>query len=498
GGADSDADGQGLDAAWLRCRGEVRSERGGGGYVALTRPAGDTEGFRQVNAALDLPATATRPRVVVGDFQFETGTGLVFASAYGVSNWLSSSDVVAPSLSRGLSVRPSSDRRSLFRGGVLLARRSRVEIALLGSVSQLDAALTDGEAERITEGESYSSAELERARSDQVEERLTGACLQGDTRFARIGIAGYRAMYAPDFAPTADITSPPRLAGDELEVGSLFLSGHVARTELATEWAGSRPGGMAHQSALTIHAERSALTFYHIQADADFFSPRSRIWGGFAEEAANQRTTGVRIGAGWPGQVFTADASAANTPFRTSTSPLSRSSAKFDVRWQWTAPEPVSVELLAGRRWREDASELDPAEGIRVDRGRADVTLRLQNEYRARLEVRSAARDSRSGNSLGTLLFVQTKTEVGRFRVFARVTLFNLEDDDVAMSVYENTVWGAYPIVPLSGSGRRAAVMVSRRWSGVTVSGKLAHGYNMSSTGRNDALEMALELAYRR
>jgi len=481
---------------WVRYRGEIAREDGGYGHVFLGRQAEDREGFRQVSAVLSLTEERTGTRLGFGDFQLETGTGLVFASAYGMSNWLSSSEILTPGKPRGLSFRPSADRRSVFRGGAAEISRSHLQATLLGSVMRLDGATDDSGVLRITEGESYSSEQLADARRDQVEERLIGGRLAANGGSIAAGISGYHARYSPQFAPEQLDEDMPRLTGDDVSVASLFARASVAGASWVGEVARSQPGGMAAQTALSATTGRAALGVYHVFADADFYSPRSRVWGGFGEEAANQQNTGVRMRIGWPAHAFLFSAVSETTPFRTTTFPLKKNGGQIEMRWRGRPSAPIGLDLLTGRRWREEFSTTSGMREIRVDRARIDAALSLREEYRIRLEIRSATSDQETQHRLGTLLFFQAKTRLAGLVGVGRVTLFDLDGPDVATSVFENSLRGAYPLIPLSGTGRRAALMVSRRWTWGTTAAKIAHTHRTSDGERIGSLDFALEIGY--
>lgn len=479
-----------------RIRADLRKANSTYGYVYGRRVADEADALQHVAAGVDIPAQEYVPRIVGGDYQFETGTGLVFASAYGMSNWISSMGDLRPGTPRGLAVRPSANRLALLRGGAVQVEIGKIAMEAVVSVSPLDATRSDSSLTGISEGESSSSAQLWRARRNQVEERLIGGQIHGHWRGLQAGVSSYNSHFSPEFGDVTSQEVLPRFAGSELEVGGVYIQGAIGGLDVIAEAAQSNPGGIAHQSAVSWSDNRTGFSIYHVYADADFYSPHSKQWGGYGEESGNSDATGVRIRAGWSGYSGWITAAINRTPFRTSTSPLSKTSGILETRWLITAFQPVEFELLGSRSSREDASVIEPAETVRLDRGRIDAMFRTRDEYRIRLEVRSAKREFSANHSLGTLLFFQVKSRIASVRAIARLTFFDFDNDDVTTQVYETGLPGGYPLVSLTGTGRRASVVLSRSWGSISIAAKAAHIRRYSANDMKQAVEMGVAFGY--
>lgn len=458
---------------WSSARADFTQSGGPRGYLYGKRRSGDLELLSAAAAGIEWPQLGSRPRVAVGSFQLEAGTGLVFGSAWGMGAWLSAPFSAAPKTARGLTVRPAADRMSTLQGAALSRTAGGVTAMLLFSHMQLDAALANGGGEQITEGEA-AAPELARARENQIAERLWGATCEAGRGGLRAGATFSRAAYTPPLREAHPDDPEHRFSGKTLENGSAYLRLRSGPVSAVSEAALSAPGGTAHQTAVTAANETAALTVFHSAADADYFALRSRLWGGRGIEARNRRTTGIRMAAALPGHRLSLTGSTSRTPFRTASSPLTHGAADMESRWAWNPAADTEVELLVGRRWREVASETAPAIERSVDRGRIDVIWRAVAEYRLRFEARSAARAEQRDRKLGTLLFVQAKTRTPWLDAFFRVTAFNIEHSDAAMDVYEHAPAGAYPLVAINGAGLRAAAMLTRRWNAVTGALKIA------------------------
>jgi hypothetical protein len=241
--------------------------------------------------------------------------------------------------------------------------------------------------------------------------------------------------------------------------------------DLLSEVAGSDPGGTAQQTAFSVRGSHLGLAVYHIAADASFFSPHSRLWGGFGGSRNNVLTTGVRLRAGWDRHVLTVSGSMERTPFRTATSPLAVRTSTMDARWRYAFSQPVEADVMAGREWRESANANLPAVLVTADRVRFDIALSAHEEYQLRCEVRSS-KTSAAGHVLGTLVMVQARKQWQMTDAFVRLSLFNFGADGTTAQVFENSLSGSNPLVPMSGTGRRVSAVLSRRFRRATAAVK--------------------------
>ncbi|HEY3294171.1 MAG TPA: hypothetical protein VGL38_01900 [bacterium] len=487
------------DAMWGRGRASFLSAGKRTGYLSVRRQAEDPALFEQAAVGLEMRPHRMVPHLMAGNFQYEAGTGLVFASSYGMANWLSSPDAVKPGEAGGLILRPSTSTRRMYRGAAVNVNWSPVDAVVLGSWNRMNGALGDSGATGLSEGQSSSTA-LDRARRDQIEERLFGFCVQTGFQGWRAGIAGYNAHYSPTFIPVVTSSSLPDFSGSSLRAGSLFLAMNGAGFGAMTELAGSYPGGRAIQGALFAQDSHAGVTLYHMNADANFFSPHSAPWGGFGEDASNQQSTGVRIRASWPQHTLLFSGHVDKTPYRTATYPLSKPASEIEARWTTTLSKPLEIDVLGRRGWTDDGSSTLPARRVRVDRGRVEVRWSAQEEYRVRFEIRTAERDGQKSHGVGTLLFFQAKARVLDSGVYARLTFFGLEEDGsgLPLQVYEGSIIGVYPLVGLSGSGRRVTTTVSHHWGGVAASVQAAQATYHAGGRDHSTFDVAFGLGYRR
>jgi hypothetical protein len=83
-----------------------------------------------------------------------------------------------------------------------------------------------------------------------------------------------------------------------------------------------------------------------------------------------------------------------------------------------------------------------------------------QEEYKARLELKSSSRNTGRDHALGTLAYFQIKSAMRGVKFIARVCVWNAEHSDAAPSMHESSIYGAYPLVSLDGTGRRGSLML--------------------------------------
>jgi hypothetical protein len=468
-------------------------------FLYGVRNPDEPEFFGEASGGIEMlyrPATA---RLMLGDYQYEFGTGLIFAAPFGAGDWLNANDALDPSAARGLDLRPSSNRRLTYRGAAATIERGIIDISILTSWSRRDAALSDSGALRITEGETSSSAELAEARNQQLEERLHGAGLRANFGFAELGIAGYSTHFDIPLAASESETQP-QLCGRHLNAGSAHLTAHWHGMNAVTEVAATDPGGTAYQAALSFRSQNAGFSLYHVRADEDFFSLHSTQWNGFGTAAGNEEATGARIHALLPRHKFTIDINVDRTPFRTATSPLRKNGSSMAARWQCAVSEEFETVVRLSRRWNEDGSESEPWESVVTDAGRMEWTWsNARDAVQLRFELRSAKREMSGDRKLGSLLFLQGKHRLPGFAdISGRLTFFNLESDDVAMQIYEMPLRGEYPLAALSGSGRRLSVTAARDWPYFRPAIKITQTRRTVDSGEQDDWTLGMELTYRR
>lgn len=489
--------------AWLRAtsqvtsvaasslRGSFSSGERTSGFVRMRQEASRPQALQDVSVGIAYASANDGWQVAAGDFQFESGTGLVFGSSYGSSSWLARGNTLMPSKAAGLKSRPASYKLSIFRGAGLQVTRGMFDVTALISRQQLDAKTANNGIERISEGESVTSL-TDAAREDQLEERMFGAEAAAHLDQWRMSICGARSRFSPEFDPVPDPTQPFAFRGRRLDVGGMSLRGGRRELSFVAEAARSIPGGRAARAVLSMQRSSHSLSLYHSYASPDFFSLHSKAWGAFGDEAANTTRSGIRLGFASRVHVLGLHAWSSRTPFRTASLPLRKSSGGMEVRSNLPLTAILNAELLAGRTWNEDSGTESREVAIRTDRSRIELTLQQNVEFKLRLEMRSMHVDEQRDGKRGSLLFLQTRYPNRLATLLLRVTFFDIESGDAAIRVYEAAPMGAFPIITYSGSGRRVAGMISRSVGALSAAVKLAHTRDDGGESLEGAAQMSV------
>lgn len=471
-----------------RFRGADRS-----GYFRGVHQPYDPQLLDETSLGIEFVRRPGNVRILLGDFLHETGTGLVFAAPFGTAHWLASREAMGPGRARGAELRPSSNKRFQYRGIAIEAARDPLEATIFGGWTRRDAAISDSGILRLTEGEPISSQELGEAREGKAEERLIGGRLQFIGDELLVGGTGYTARYSDHFTSTAT-SSLPSVNGNRLTAGSFFASAHTQRIHLWGEYAKSDPGGTAYQGVVSVRLQRFGFSAYHSHADVDYFAPHSSQWDGFDEAARNCEVTGVRLQRIWMANSLSGTIRTTRTPYRTETSVLRKQSSSVEAQWR-TSPAPALETILRlSRSWSEDDADDLLKDGLRAEMGFGSG----KREVRARGELRTTKRSSRADRSMGSLLFLQAKFTCSHVDLFSRITVFHTDDYDAAIPLYENALRGEYPLVNLSGSGRRLSLIVSRDWLDFKTALRCSHVQIWDGQNDQSGYGISAEFSYHR
>ncbi len=461
------------------------------GFIALRQGASQPQALQDVSVGVAYTSVDAGWRVVAGDYQFESGTGLVFGSAYGSSSWLARGTSLLPSRASGLKSKPTRDKLSLFRGAGVQMKHRMFDVTALVSDQRLDAVISDAGAERITEGESLTPL-TEAARDNQVGEQLFGAEIAAHRESWRVSMCGARSLFSPEFAPAPDPEQPFALRGRRLDVGGATVSGEFRELEFVAEAAHSNPGGSAARVVVAMLRRPLGLSIYHSYASPDFFSLHSKAWSSFGDEAVNSNRAGVRFRFASNAYSLGLHAWSSRTPFRTANLPLRKTSGGIDLRSTLPLTPVLSAEVLAGRTWNED-SGIESTEILRrTDRARLELTIAQAVEFKLRFEWRSVQSSDEDDGKRGSLLFFQTKYPNRLATLHLRVTFFDIESGEAAIRAYEMAPLGAFPLVTFSSSGRRVAGMLSRDVGPLAVAVKLAEMRDDSGESLEGAAQLSV------
>jgi len=470
-------------------RARFNSASGARGFV-LSRHPQDSPTLSDV-ASAGFEFQWSQSRLLLGDYQAEFGTGLVLASSFGQAGWSRDALRTSPPEARGLRSSPTASPLGRLRGGAAETEWQSLRLSVFLSSLELPAVLENGHPSSIYRGSS-SVGNLAAAREGQLREELCGVSLSASRGPVAFGLNGLQAAYRPGLSPSATPETPAPLEGNRLQVGSLCFSAAREGLVFLAEVAGSQPGGAAFQSAASLDAGPIGLASFVTYADADFHSPRSRVWDEFDAPAQNVRTVGTLLRAAVKNHLLTLRAASSATPFRTATSSLARVSTEVDARYR-TFWRNIVLEARAERGRRESGGEDEPNRPVTITGGRLDVDIKSVLDLRLRTQVRRADSPAEAHDGVGSMSFVQVGQTRRVWSWLARLTLFHVTTNDAALTVYENNLRGSYPLVHLYGDGSRKMVMVARRWGPVRIGAKVARTDKTAHEERTWEWQFALQ-----
>ncbi|MBU1708332.1 helix-hairpin-helix domain-containing protein [bacterium] len=446
------------------------TESGAHGFV-LSRHPSESPAFSEFTSA-GLEFRWPSMRLLLGDYQAEFGTGLVFAASWGQAGWTRDALRVTPPDPRGLYNAPTTSPLVYYRGAALEYHRKQLSASFLLSSRDLAAILEDGQPAQLYRYSLASSALLD-ARSGQIREETAGISLSASRGNWDVGLNGVAFRYSPGLVKAPTPETPEPLTGNLLRLGSVYWSWALEGLVIRSELAGSSPGGKAFQSAVSFNAGRMGVAFFAAHADADFHSPRSRAWDEFDAEAGNSQTVGTLLRLNLANHLLTLRAASSATPFRTATSLLSQHSSEIDARWRATW-RIIGFEVRGERDIRESSG--GDGSSFPVEITGARFSLRIQSAFELRFysQYRRAQSEQSGHSGVGTLSFVQLSQKLRRWSWFARLTIFHVTNSEAALTVYENNLRGSYPLVSCFGEGSRKMLLVSRRFGQFHLGAKIA------------------------
>jgi competence ComEA-like helix-hairpin-helix protein len=479
---------------WLTQRAGFSQNDRVNGYVYLQHGADRAELFHRSAAGLELRDERLHSRLLLGDYQYEAGSGLVYSSASSSSGWLRGGGAARPTEAEGGSLRPAANRRFLFRGLLYTVAPGPVSVAVLAGVSPRDAAVDSSGRADLREGESGSSVPLDQAHENRLEERTAGGSASLTMHGVSLGFTVYHASWT---RPVLYSGKNDSTTSDATAV-SVFLRARRGAVAIQTEVARSDPGGLAHQTMISYRAGPQALALYHAYAAADYFAAHSALWGGYSDAAQNERTTGLRIQTRGRTYRVTIQAESSRTPFRTQQSPLRISFESYESRVTlWPRPS-LQLDVLVARSRRDLSGFAADGGSARISRGRLQAAFHSRLDYEVRFEIRAADSDNQPGRAMGTLAYLQVQYDGGGFLVTPRLTVFHFDRSDVAMQPYERGFYGHSPVIALAGSGRRVSLLINRQWSGFQAGWQLSHTHSEQGGRRAESLDTALQFIYHR
>jgi hypothetical protein len=256
--------------------------------VLLEKDSGE-KSFRDYQSLfLNLKKLPFNSQLILGDYSFASGLGLVFWGAYGTGL---STDPIASSHRQSQLLKPfqSVDENSAFRGIAWQTSQAKMTTQLLFSRRNIDAAVdeTGQVISRYTAGLHRNETELKK--KDQVVEQVRGAGFlwePSENLKLSATFADYR--YDHPFICADSLRRRFTFVGTENQVGSLSFNYIRRRLSFYGEIAQCRNQARAVITGGSLHFGDLAVTLLYRNYDPAFQSPRGRAFGQFSESPQNE------------------------------------------------------------------------------------------------------------------------------------------------------------------------------------------------------------------
>jgi hypothetical protein len=468
---------------------EIRGTGGVSAGIVTEKDPGEKRWNDHLSGYARFPVLDGRLNFTAGCFEAEAGQGLVLWGPYAGSPGSDPVGSVCRSAG-GVSGVASSGESGRFSGCAAEWNGGSWSAVLLGSASRLDASVD--ESGTVT---SFRTTGLHRTTS---EIRGRGACRaneaagRGTVRFGGFSAGGTWSW--THYSRSVDLLDEERrpfgFRGRENAAWGMDWDLSMPRFRFCGEWAGSRGGGAAFITSLSVHSGGAGLCLSARKTGADFHGNRGNGFGDGTNEIGWYM--GFRAALSEKMSV-TGYAELVRHPVRTWFSPLP--SAESTVAVYAERKIGLKTALRARLRFRDGQDPAAvPGSEKPVDPGvvrsfRLELDGRPVRGFRVRCRAETVIARGNGASSgateRGNALSEEIRWEPHRnWSVSAGVVLFDTDSWDTRIVRTESDWPGSFSMVPLYKKGRRWTVRIrSAAFSGASVSIKLArtvHGFSES------------------
>jgi hypothetical protein len=436
--------------------------------VLVEKDAGETPSAGFLSGYLKLSEIPAIDQLIVGDFRFETGEGLVFWEGSGFGTDPVAGGTRSP---RGLVPHRSTDEFHFLRGAGMSTSFSvkGISITFSGFVSNRQLPGTTNEAGVVTgfqEGGLFRT-DTELSKVDAMGEFVAGGSILANAAGSLIlGVSGF----SHRFSRRVEVDGSLIPGGEGRAVGGLHAGWSGDRVNLAGELAAGEGGGIAWLVRGTVSAGRTGrLVMLYRDYPHDFNGLHS---SGFGARADTRNERGCYLGFTFRPQTgIHTSLFVDHFAFPRPTGTIPIPSDGFDAGLNIDARLGGATELTA-RSTLGRAQEVEP--GIdwqgrvvsvlkEVDRRSFRLTLVHQSGEQVRLKTRIERTEvvgGSGGDEEGIMLFQDVRFQSGAgFSIEARLVFFQTDSWNTRIYEFENDVPGAFSVPVLYGSGRRWYVL---------------------------------------
>jgi hypothetical protein len=415
--------------------------------------------------------------ISVGDFQMQTGQGLVFGAGFGVGKGAETITTVRRST---IGIRPytASMEYGFFRGASVTYKAGPVNITMMASNAPRDGNLqirldTLETAEEIIT--SLQSSGLHRTATEinyknRIREKNFGANIHYQSRHRdfQVGVNSLYTQFGQDFQRNRQVYNQYEFFGKENHLHSLYFAYNYQNYFFFAETAVSKSGGKGSVFGMmsSLHPKLGFSVLWR-RFDRDFHS----FYGNaFSEGTRPINEHGVYFGLNFkPNQKFNwafyydyfrfpwlryrvyAPSSGNEWLTRFSYSPSRKTLLFAQIREESKARNvselpnnfQSSYQLSQGRKWNY-AFNLDYA---------------IDNHWSIKSRIMSSAFDFNAKKTRGFAISQDVNVDYQKWRFSTRIVLFDTEDYDNRQFVFERNVLWLFSIPALNGQGMRYYIL---------------------------------------
>jgi hypothetical protein len=420
--------------------------------------------------------------LTLGDYTIQYGQGLVLSGGIGFGK---SSEVIMTLKRPNFGIRPytSINEFTYYRGGAVAYAIGRMNLIGFASIRGVDANLRP-----VSSGDSIVTSEdllisslnqsglhrttKELAARNNITERAAGGRVEYAGKSFTIGTSFLHQEFSKPILKGTKPYQQYDFGGNANFVNGLDWDWVVRNLNLFGEVARSESGGIgATASVLAAIDPKMDVAIQVRHFDRDFHSLRASAFAERPFQPANETGiyTGIRIR---PLKKFTVSTYFDKYYFpwylSTSTYPSNGQDWLGQVNYNPTKQMEVYVRFRTERKDR-NSSEIIPTQNLdflipfRRDNLRINFRNQISKQFRmaSRIETSWYTENGKS-NSRGIMFYQDLSWDVMRsIKLVGRFAIFETQDFNTRIYVYENDIPGVYSIPALSGRGSRYYAMMN-------------------------------------
>jgi hypothetical protein len=438
-------------------------------------------------------------KVIVGDFTMDFGQGLVFGSGIRVGKGIAPVSTIRRN-NMGLRPYRSVYESRDYRGLALSARHKKLDFHVFVSNVPRDARWIDQEdinSQPLASGISevgLHRTPTEIASKHSLKDRAIGANINLRLLNSKleIGVNGIQNRYSAELLPTRDKYRLYQFQGISNYNVSSYINYFWKRGHLFGELASSRSGGMALSSGVIVSLSsqvQTALHYrnygreYHAYANNAFGENTSSsneeglYWGISIKPLRNVLVTGYFDYFSFPWLKYRVDAPSVGRDFMASV--IYDFDSKTSIRFQFR-------DKIKDENHTEDDERIVSIVAKNTQRLIFDISHQASSQFSFRTWIQHIRVNLPDNESIGFMLAQDISYKAKKVSLAGRFALFDSDDYDSRMFIYERDLLYVYSVPSFSNQGARYYLLASYNYSpAVSFWLKFAQTrfYNLSTIG---------------